>query len=82
MRQRRLPLGNRNLIGQSVTKIRLELGLSQSGLLSRLELQGNSMDQSRLSNIEGQKTIVSDIELVAIARALDVSVMDLLPQQK
>ena len=78
MRQRKLPLGNRNLIGQNVTTLRMKAGLSQSALLSRLELQGSGMDQSRLSNIEGQKTIVSDIELVAIAKALDVSVMNLL----
>lgn len=82
MRQRRLPLGNRNLIGQNITNIRMCKGMSQSGLLSCLELQGTSMDQSRLSNIEGQKTIVSDIELVAIAKALDVSILDLLPVGK
>lgn len=67
------------MIGQNVTRIRMNKGMSQSNLLSRLELQGNTMDQSRLSNIEGQKTIVSDFELVAISKALEVSVLDLLP---
>ena len=79
MRQRKLPIGTRNLIGQRIKTLRMKRGMSQAGLLSKLELSGHAMDQSRLSNIEGQRTIVTDYELVALSNALQIPVSELLP---
>lgn len=78
MKTRKLALGNRNLIGARVTQIRKEQGMKQVELLAKLQLAGVDMSIPALSLLEGQKRPVSDIELVALADILNVSVDHLL----
>ena len=40
MRTRKLGLGDRNIVGERVTRRRLELGLKQTELLARLQTHG------------------------------------------
>ena len=74
MKTRKLALGNRNLIGARVTEARLRQGMKQTELLVRLQLAGIEISVPALSLLEGQKRPVFDFELVALAKALDVSV--------
>lgn len=74
MKVRKLALGNRNLIGRRVTEARLRQGMKQNELLVRLQLAGIEISIPALSLLEGQKRPVFDFELVALAKALDVSV--------
>ena len=74
MKTRKLALGNRNLIGARVTQARLRQGMKQTELLVRLQLAGIEISVPALSLLEGQKRPVFDFELVALAKALDVSV--------
>lgn len=71
---RKLALGNRNLIGARVTEARQRQGMKQNELLVRLQLAGIEISVPALSLLEGQKRPVFDFELVALAKALDVSV--------
>ena len=74
LKPRKLALGDRNIIGARVTKARLALGMKQVELLAKLQLAGVDMSVPSLSLLEGQKRMVSDIELNALADILNVSV--------
>lgn len=62
------------MIGARIEQKRKELGMKQKELLARLQINGIELNSSGLSKLEGQLRSVSDFELVAIAKALDVSV--------
>lgn len=65
--------GSKNLIGQRLKKLRATAGLSQRGLARKLQLIGVDMDKNVITRIETNKRYVSDIELWALCRILDVS---------
>lgn len=48
--------------------------ITQSDLVARLQAEGLAIDQSKLSKLENGQRPVSDIEIVALAKALKVSV--------
>lgn len=82
MKPRKLALGDRNIVGSRVTEARLALGMKQVELLAKLQLAGVDMSVPALSLLEGQKRMVSDIELSALADILNVSVDWLLGREK
>lgn len=49
-------------------------GMKQKDLLAQLQVNGVDMNASGLSKLEGQIRFVTDIELVALADILEVSV--------
>ena len=71
---RKLPLGNRNLVGGRVTQARKACGMKQLELLAKLQTAGIDISAPALSLLEGQKRPVSDFELVALSDALGVTV--------
>ncbi len=81
MKPRKLALGDRNLIGARVTQARKKQGMKQIELLAKLQLAGVDISVPALSLLEGQKRPVSDIELTALADALNVSVNWLLGKE-
>ena len=74
MRQRKLELGSKNLVGARVTEARQMRGMKQVELLARLQTRGIDISIPALSLLEGQKRPVTDIELAAISDVLGVSV--------
>ncbi|MEA4897952.1 XRE family transcriptional regulator [Bacillota bacterium Meth-B3] len=74
MKQRKLPLGDRNMVGARVTQARHNLGMKQVELLTKLQTAGIDMSIPALSLLEGQKRPVSDLELNALADILKVSI--------
>ncbi len=78
MKQRKIEYGDKNLIGSRVENYRKSIGMKQKELLARLQVMGVDMSTSALSKIEGQSRVVTDIELLAISKILNVSVMWLL----
>ncbi len=74
MNTRKLALGNRNRVGARVTEARKKRGMKQIELLARLQLLGIEMSVPSLSLLEGQKRLVTDFELCALADVLNVSV--------
>ena len=82
MKIRKLALGDRNLVGARVTQARLAMGMKQVELLAKLQLAGVDLSVPALSLLEGQKRPVTDIELVALADILHVSVDWLLGREE
>ena len=68
MRTRKLPLGDR------VTEARVRRGMKLKDLLAKLQTEGVDISYPALSLLEGQKRPVSDFELDALAKVLNVSV--------
>ena len=73
MRLRSQAIGDRNIIGARVEKKRKELGIKQKELLTMLQVAGLEINSSALSKLEGQVRSVSDYEVVAFAKVLNVS---------
>lgn len=73
-------LNIKNLIGPRVKVARLKQNpkITQVDLLARLAVRGIELEKTAISKIESQRRPVSDIELVALADALGVSILWLL----
>ena len=82
MRLRKQELGDRNLVGNRVELVRKQKGMKQKELLAQLQVNGVDMNASGLSKLEGQIRFVTDVELVALADILEVSVDYLLGREK
>lgn len=82
MKPRNAPPGNKNIIGSKVVAIRQEKRIKQKDFLAKLQTQGVDISATSLSRMEGQYRLVQDYEVVAIAKALNVSVEDLLLNKK
>ena len=67
----------KNLIGGNLKRIRKERKLSQEAISCKLELQGVYVCRGSVSRIEDRSRTVTDIELYAIAKVLDVTVNEL-----
>ncbi len=78
MRLRKQELGDRNLVGARVEATRKSLGMKQKELLAQLQVNGIDMNASGLSKLEGQIRYVTDFELLALSKILDVSMEYLL----
>ena len=67
---------NRNLVGGRIRQARLRCKppVSQEDLAGRLAARGISLDQTAVSRIESQTRYLMDYEIVAVAKALKVSV--------
>lgn len=70
--------GRNNLCGETVTRLRVVMGISQRQLADLLQLDGLEIDKNAIQRIEAGKRFVTDIELVHLARVLRVSYIDLL----
>lgn len=70
------PIQLRNLTGSAVKRIRMSLvpKVTQEDMVGRLARQGLSFSQGMVAKMENGHRPISDFELVAIARALRVSV--------
>ena len=78
MRLRGQELGVKNLIGARVEFARKNLNMKQKELLAQLQVRGVDLTASALSKLEGQLRYATDIELLALADILSVSVVWLL----
>lgn len=66
-----------NLIGSNVRKYRIQNKLSQQKLSNQLELLGVYVCRGSISRIEDKSRTVTDIELFALAKVLNVSINNL-----
>ena len=82
MRTRKQPTGEKNLVVQRVEQRRKELFMKQKDLLAKLQILGVDMNASGLSKLEGQIRHVNDFELIALSKALEMPVDDLLGIKK
>ena len=66
-----------NIIGKNVKKLRKKKRMSQQMLSNKLELMGVYVCRGSISRIEDGSRTVADIEIYALAQALDVEISTL-----
>lgn len=70
--------GRNNICGKQIAKHRIEMNKSQRQLADMLQLAGLDIDKNAVQRIEAGKRFVTDIELVYLAKVLNVEIDDLL----
>lgn len=70
--------GENNITGKRLTAIRHQKGISQRQLAKNLQLLGYDVDHHFIRRIENGERFVTDIELVALSRALNVKIEELI----
>ena len=71
-----------NLIGNNLKKFRKKQKLSQQRLSDHLELMGVYICRGSISRIEDKSRTVTDIELYAISKILQVDISDLIEDEE
>ena len=70
--------GSNNICGKKICALRKRLKISQRVFADKLQLLGLDIDKNAIQRIECGKRFVTDIELVAIAKAFEISIDELL----
>lgn len=65
--------GRNNVCGEQIAVFRTARKLSQRQLADMLQLQGLDIDKNAIQRIEAGKRFVTDIELIHLAKVLEVS---------
>ena len=73
--------GRNNLCGSRVAFYRKNMGKSQRELADLLQLLGLDVDKNAIQRIEAGKRFVTDIELMHLAKALNVTYQQLLDEE-
>lgn len=68
----------KNIVAERVSSARIAASLSQQELASKLQTLGVSIDQQAISKIERNLRVVTDYEVLCLAKALNVDVNFLL----
>lgn len=80
MYKNKAPNGRNNISGNNIARIRKSLSpkVSQRALAEKMQLEGIELDKNAIQRIESGQRFVTDIELIAFAKVLNVSLYDLL----
>lgn len=70
--------GRNNITGKCLTDLRHKKDISQRQLARMMQIAGFDVDHHFIRRIENGERFVTDIELVALARVLSVSITDLI----
>lgn len=70
--------GYNNITGKRLIEIRHKLGLSQRKLAKMMQLAGYDVDHHFIRRIENGERFVTDIELVALSKVLEISISELI----
>ena len=79
---RRIPLGNKNIVGAKIAKLRKQKHIKAKDFVAILQSNGMDISESQYSHLEGQDRIVADYEVTILAKALGVTVEWLLDQEE
>ena len=69
--------GMNNLCGKNIARYRKALKLSQRELAERLQILGLVIDKNAIQRMESGQRFITDIELVYLSQALNVSLDEL-----
>lgn len=77
MKPRKLSIGNRNMVGQNIAKLRKQQHIKQKDFIAKLQTNGIDINPTSYSKLEGQFRIATDKEIYVIAKLLNVDINDL-----
>ncbi|MGN0585296.1 MAG: helix-turn-helix domain-containing protein [Ruminococcus sp.] len=70
--------GSNNICGRNLIRIRHEKNISQRQLAKLMQLAGYDVDHHFIRRIENGERFVTDIELVALSKVLNVGINELI----
>ena len=70
--------GLNNVCGKNIARFRMLVKISQRELADRMQLAGIDIDKNAVQRIECGKRFVTDIEIIAFSKVLNVSYEELL----
>jgi len=73
-------MGNLNIIGPAVAKLRFEREWTQEILAARLQCQGTNVSRDMLANIESGRTQITDELLMAFQKVFGVRIIRFFPK--
>lgn len=74
----RTPDGRNNIVGVKIAQIRKNLRISQRELADRLQINGLDIGKNAVQRMESGQRFITDIEVVALAKVLSVTIEELL----
>ena len=74
----KITLGTNNICGSNLIRIRHEKGFSQRQYAKNLQIAGYDVDHHFIRRIENGERFVTDMELVALAKVLQVEITNLI----
>ena len=77
MKKRKLPLGDMNMTGAKIMEIRLKKGISQKDFIAMLQTNNIDINPTSYSKLEGQTRQITDKEIYAVSKILNISVDEL-----
>lgn len=81
MKTRKLKIGNKNIVGQNIARMRNEKGIKQKDFIAKIQTAGIDMNPTSYSKLEGQFRSATDREIFVIAKLLDVDMEKLFNQR-
>ena len=72
--------GKKNLISKKLIQLRKQKKMSQRDLAGKLQLAGYDMDKNVITRIETGQRYVTEIELCALSKILNVRIEDLIEE--
>ena len=82
MKTRKRPLGNINIVGANIEKLRKERKIKQKDFIAQMQLMGLDMNPTSYSKLEGQIRIATDKEVLVASKILNVDINELFRQNK
>lgn len=73
-------LGNGNLIGRNVSRLRYQQSWTQEELAAKMQLLGCYTTRDIIANIENRRSSANDKQIAFLAEALNVEIGDLFPK--
>ena len=70
--------GKKNICGKKVREIRKKNDITQDELAARLQVEGVNIERDSISRLEKGTRFVADYELVVLAKALNVTIEELI----
>ncbi len=77
LKVRKQEYGNCNIVGKNIERLRKEKGIKQKDFISKMQILGCDINPTSYSKLEGQVRMVTDKELYAIAKILNIKIDDL-----
>ena len=71
----------RNVVGLEIRRLREKRGWSQTDFARELQLAGWDVERTVLTKIELRRRCLTDYELLAIAKTLEVTLNELVPKR-
>ena len=78
-----ISLSMRNVVGPHIREARYRAGhkVTQQQLAARLQTLGLDLDRTAISKIESGRRPITDVEIIAICKALGIKVANLFPEE-